>query len=212
MEGVDTLPAPHILSVLVGAELGEELYEQIRDKNRPITVKVQKIIKPDTAKRIRTSVSFHCSPSWDEPVCPEGTSVEVLVEGEWKRGVVNRELPDYKHLLVGIGKNSLNEEKVHRSLVHRLPDFAECQVGETRIEHAEGPRNCQTNIRVHSALLCSHNELLPPKKLETEKIQCGASIRPEKRKNMLSATNMFGVGADMRLDEDLGGGEIREEL
>jgi hypothetical protein len=52
-----------------------------------------------------TSVSYYCSSNWNEAICPEGREVEVLLDGEYQRGTVVREMPDFEHLIVGLGKN-----------------------------------------------------------------------------------------------------------
>eukprot|EP00392_Amoebophrya_sp_AT5.2_P003373 g3378.t1 len=192
MEGVDSLPAPRVMSVLVDRDLGQKLLDSA--KANPF-VRVKKYLDPEhgVERSLTSFVTLYCSPEWREPLCPKGTTVEVLVDdggvgttatfnaagqttsggASWKRGVVEKELPDFEHLVVVHGKINAVEKVVSRSLVHRLPDFVSCAPSPVRLDHVEEPKNCQSNLKVHVAALCGHNSLLPQQRAKTEKIRCG---------------------------------------
>lgn len=67
---------------------------------------VSKWVNDEHPPQISTFLTFHCSPDWNVPVCPEGTPVEVLGETErgWRHAIVQKELPDMENLLVLQGK------------------------------------------------------------------------------------------------------------
>ncbi|CAD7962269.1 unnamed protein product [Amoebophrya sp. A120] len=205
MEGVDTLPAPHIMSVLVNQQLGKKLLENA--KGSPF-VKVKKHVDDEVqTKSLTTFVTLYCSSEWDQPVCPKGTTVEIFMDDTWKRGVVEKELPDLNHLLIVHGKQAAVEKIVHRNSVHRLPDFMPCTPSPVRVEFVEEPKNCQSNIKVHVASLCGHNSLLPQQKTKTEKIRCGL---PDTSNQLVHYLNR--VGRRLSDPEDGGEKKTREEL
>ncbi|CAD7973070.1 unnamed protein product [Amoebophrya sp. A25] len=201
MEGVDNLAAPRIVSVLVDAELGTLLkYAGISTYPE---IKVMKYTDEQQRKPHTTFVTLYCSPEWTRPACPKGTTVEINVDGTWKRGIVQKELPDFQSLLVLYGKQGSVERVVSRTSAYRLPDFVSCSSNPVRVEYVEEPKNCQSNIKVHIAGLCGHNALLPQHVATTEKIKCGLPAGDSRILHVRSSTSEGGVSTGSGRREEL---------
>lgn len=88
--------------------------------------------------------------------------------------------------------------------MHRIPDFVECEsrYGNTRVEVVEElyAKNCQANIKLHSAMLCANHQLISRKISDTETIQCSSTQEAANARLALQ----YGVG-DLGTGGDAGG-------
>lgn len=242
MEGVDSLPSPNVVTLLVaGGDIGDNLLS-LSTKNfkenwlrkeiqvdsgiertlLPQSITDQyhliftKIVRANQMRQMQASISLQCAPDWHQPVCPAGTQVEIIMSRKEEskslqedtsisnvtfilpeklptvRGVVSRELPDYKHLWVSVQKRSqdidnevltseellmvsqTSDRLVPTTNAYRISDFTSCASSPLRITSVRDSQACQTQIVAHVPALCGHNELLPPEKKSTQTVHCGA--------------------------------------